>query len=138
MEEDIYRSQFRLPYSLYELLKASADENHRSVNAELIARLESTFKKMDVVRHALGLQMAESEDGQYELGEIQSRPLSGVSKEKLLASINEPNTKITLSRQDLFSVFDRAIEEVLGKSGGGAPQPNTGPKPRKIRPSTKK
>lgn len=41
--EEIYRSQFRLPYSLYEQLKASADKNRRSVNAELIARLEQSF-----------------------------------------------------------------------------------------------
>lgn len=41
--EDIYRSQFRLPYSLYEQLKESADNNHRSVNAELVARLEESF-----------------------------------------------------------------------------------------------
>lgn len=43
--EEIYRSQFRLPYSLYEQLKASADANHRSVNAELVARLEASFSK---------------------------------------------------------------------------------------------
>lgn len=41
--DDIYRSQFRLPYSLYEQLKKSADANHRSVNAELVARLEASF-----------------------------------------------------------------------------------------------
>lgn len=41
--EEIYRSQFRLPYSLYEQLKASADKNRRSVNAELVARLEESF-----------------------------------------------------------------------------------------------
>lgn len=44
MTEDIYRSQFRLPYPLYEQLKASADENRRSVNAELVARLEESFE----------------------------------------------------------------------------------------------
>lgn len=60
--EEIYRSQFRLPQSLYELLKASADENRRSVNAELISRLESSFSKRDVVRHKLGLPMAEPDD----------------------------------------------------------------------------
>lgn len=43
MSEDIYRSQFRLPYPLYEQLKASADESRRSVNAELVARLEESF-----------------------------------------------------------------------------------------------
>ncbi|AZS49345.1 Arc family DNA-binding protein [Entomomonas moraniae] len=42
-KDDIYRSQFRLPYSLYEKLKESADANNRSVNAELIIRLENSF-----------------------------------------------------------------------------------------------
>lgn len=32
-----------MPYELYELLKESADKNRRSVNAELIARLEESF-----------------------------------------------------------------------------------------------
>ncbi|MGH8421886.1 MAG: Arc family DNA-binding protein [Pseudomonas fluorescens] len=41
--DDIYRSQFRLPYSLYESLKMSASSNRRSINAELVARLEETF-----------------------------------------------------------------------------------------------
>lgn len=43
--EDIYRSQFRLPYSLYEQLKEASEQNHRSVNAELVARLEESLKK---------------------------------------------------------------------------------------------
>ncbi|GLX87874.1 hypothetical protein Pfra02_04430 [Pseudomonas fragi] len=41
--EDTYRSQFRLPYSLYESLKISASSNRRSLNAELVARLEESF-----------------------------------------------------------------------------------------------
>lgn len=43
--EDTYRSQFRLPFSLYERLKQAADENHRPLNTELIVRLESTFQQ---------------------------------------------------------------------------------------------
>ncbi|GGW23744.1 Arc family DNA-binding protein [Vreelandella hamiltonii] len=43
-KDDTYRSQFRLPYSLYEKLKAEAELNHRSLNAELIARLEQSFE----------------------------------------------------------------------------------------------
>lgn len=43
--EELYRSQFRFPYSLYEQLKKSADSNHRSVNAELVARLEESFQR---------------------------------------------------------------------------------------------
>lgn len=47
--EEIYRSQFRFPYSLYELLKAAADKNRRSVNAELVARLEASFSTPPMV-----------------------------------------------------------------------------------------
>lgn len=43
MKEDLYRSQFRFPYSLYEKLKEAAEQNRRSVNAELTARLEQSF-----------------------------------------------------------------------------------------------
>ncbi|MCY1377731.1 hypothetical protein D9M69_653200 [compost metagenome] len=40
---DTIRSQFRIPSSLHEKLKEAADENRRSLNTELIVRLESTF-----------------------------------------------------------------------------------------------
>lgn len=43
MAQDVYRSQFRLPHSLYEELKKAAERNHRSLNAELVSRLQSTF-----------------------------------------------------------------------------------------------
>lgn len=45
MEEETYRSQFRLPYSLYEKLKAASENNRRSLNAELVARLEESTTK---------------------------------------------------------------------------------------------
>lgn len=41
--DDIYRSQFRLPYPLYEKLKDSAETYHRSLNAEIVARLEESI-----------------------------------------------------------------------------------------------
>lgn len=42
-KEDQYRSQFRLPYSLYDQLKSAADAEKRSVNAEIVLRLEASF-----------------------------------------------------------------------------------------------
>lgn len=68
---EIYRSQFRLPQSVYELLKASADENRRSVNAELISRLESSFSKKERIRHKLGLPMNEPDDETEEFYEAE-------------------------------------------------------------------
>lgn len=44
MRKELYRSQFRLPWELYEQMKTSADTNQRSVNAELVARLEESFR----------------------------------------------------------------------------------------------
>jgi hypothetical protein len=46
--EDTHRSQYRLPWPLYEELKAAAEKNRRPLNAELVARLESTFPKLTV------------------------------------------------------------------------------------------
>nr|GEU28367.1 hypothetical protein [Tanacetum cinerariifolium] len=40
---NIYRSQFRLPFSLFEKLKAEAGRAGRSVNAELVGRLERSL-----------------------------------------------------------------------------------------------
>jgi len=48
MPQDMYRSQFRLPYPLYEDLKAAADNNHRSLNAEIVARLEKSFMSSNI------------------------------------------------------------------------------------------
>lgn len=43
MTTDQHRSQFRLPYPLYERLKAAAEAQQRSLNAEIVARLEASF-----------------------------------------------------------------------------------------------
>ncbi|MYN25461.1 Arc family DNA-binding protein [Duganella levis] len=40
---DIYRSQFRMPISLFEKLKTEAGKSKRSANAELVARLERSL-----------------------------------------------------------------------------------------------
>ncbi|WP_186083609.1 Arc family DNA-binding protein [Burkholderia gladioli] len=37
--EDIYRSQFRMPWPLYEQLNAFAKANNRSLNSEVVTRL---------------------------------------------------------------------------------------------------
>ncbi|MBI2306118.1 MAG: Arc family DNA-binding protein [Rhodocyclales bacterium] len=43
MTNDQHRSQYRIPYPLYERLKAEAEAQQRSVNAEIVARLEASF-----------------------------------------------------------------------------------------------
>jgi predicted component of type VI protein secretion system len=39
-----FRSQFRLPGPLYDRLKESAEREGRSLNAEIVARLEASFQ----------------------------------------------------------------------------------------------
>ena len=51
--EDLYRSQFRLPYPLYERLKNAADAEKRSVNAEIVLRLEASFAGNDLAARLL-------------------------------------------------------------------------------------
>lgn len=67
MTKDTYRSQFRLPYDLYEALKDAADKNRRSLNAEIVARLGQSFcdgdegaeikKRSSLVHDSDGLRM---------------------------------------------------------------------------------
>lgn len=40
---DTYRSQFRLPSDLADKLRAAAEKSNRSMNAEIVARLERSF-----------------------------------------------------------------------------------------------
>jgi len=47
MSQAIHRSQWRLPHKLFEKIDQAARANGRSANAELVARLESTFDAAD-------------------------------------------------------------------------------------------
>jgi hypothetical protein len=40
-----FRSQFRLPVELADKLKNSAEENRRSLNAEIVNRLERSYEE---------------------------------------------------------------------------------------------
>jgi len=44
MKNDQFRSQFRLPNDLYERLKEAAEREGRSLNAEIVVRLEASFQ----------------------------------------------------------------------------------------------
>lgn len=50
-KDDVYRSQFRLPYDLFEKLKAESEKNHRSLNAEIVARLEKSVRDDEIENH---------------------------------------------------------------------------------------
>ena len=55
MKEDLFRSQFRLPYPLYERLQAAAEQANRSLNAEIVARLVASFSAEDPVTRLLAV-----------------------------------------------------------------------------------
>jgi hypothetical protein len=120
--EEIYRSQFRMPYSLYESLKAAADKNRRSVNAELIARLEEGFER----------EAASAEQP--------ARMSFKVDRDKLLSGIDtikgsttpEDDRPVTIS--ELSELLAHAMSEVMNEIRGAPPKPGTsttGPRPRK-------
>lgn len=57
-----FRSQFRIPKELADKLKQSAADNHRSLNSELVARLEISFtdtaEQLDRIESALNSLLA--------------------------------------------------------------------------------
>lgn len=57
MKNDQFRSQFRLPGPLYDRLKDSAAREGRSLNAEIVARLDASF--MPDLRETLGALLDE-------------------------------------------------------------------------------
>ncbi|MDD2046093.1 Arc family DNA-binding protein [Pseudomonas sp. GD04058] len=93
MTDDIYRSQFRLPYPLYEQLKAASDENRRSVNAELVARLEASFSPLTNVDRPLhGISV--SEDG------TERTLYSGPAPKEMFRIIGELAEQVRLLREE--------------------------------------
>lgn len=93
--DDIYRSQFRLPYPLYERLKAAADHNRRSVNAELVARLERTFW-WDEDAHKV-------EDDDQEIQPVAEEPEELISVEEFRSAIEQALEHLQGKRRPITS-----------------------------------
>ncbi|MGU7843823.1 Arc family DNA-binding protein [Burkholderia sp. AW33-5] len=74
--DDTYRSQFRLPWSVYLQLKDAAQENGRSLNGELVARLSAS----------LALRSGEN---------VKAAPLTTDQLSKVLQQITLPNLLTT-------------------------------------------
>lgn len=72
--DDTYRSQFRMPMPVYEKLKAAADRNGCSVNAELVARLDASFDLdeaiMAIIEHSPPFPGGPSTSGSHLLLDI--------------------------------------------------------------------
>jgi hypothetical protein len=83
--EDVYRSQFRLPYPLYERLKVAADQSGRSVNAELVYRLGESLDRSDKAQSAAPEKLERSiVEG---LADKLTQPAHRAELESLLATI---------------------------------------------------
>lgn len=74
-KEDIYRSQFRMPNSLYMLLRDSASRNKRNLNSELIFRLELALKDELLDRHLSKQNMTRAEFDSNALAVARAWPL---------------------------------------------------------------
>ncbi|WP_375139525.1 hypothetical protein [Pseudomonas capeferrum] len=107
-----------MPPDLRALLEASAEEGARSLHAEIITRLWSTFQKKDV---------PEKEGSKHRI--------RGVDKRALIES---SIAGVGVTREDLMDAISVAVESALVGLGAlpsapdnATPQPNTGPKSRK-------
>lgn len=78
MTNDQYRSQFRLPYPLYERLKAEAETRQRSLNAEIVARLEASFQPVPATIEQLTAMLDERDARMLE--EVRAAVFDAVQK----------------------------------------------------------
>lgn len=88
--EDLYRSQFRLPNALYESLREAAHRQGRSINAEVVARLQQTFTAehdgaelltvQDVEKMLAEMRRAVESDLRRYIDETLRRPLKRAGK----------------------------------------------------------
>ncbi len=91
--DDTYRSQFRLPYPLYEQLKAAAEKSGRSLNAELVFRLSQSLSDSDTPQ---GQSKSKSENLEIdELAEKLAHPQNRAALKTILATLTE------LARKDM-------------------------------------
>lgn len=93
-KDDIYRSQFRLPYSLYEKLKESAEANNRSVNAELVFNLERS------------LNLREQINGMYEEVSLENKELPSSEVWRLLSTYMSNTLKIMVETAESLEKED--------------------------------
>lgn len=81
-KDDVYRSQFRLPYEIYELLKGESENNRRSLNAEVIARLQQSFSPQVSSQSLMPAAKAK------EMSARARRGISGVIEKRIIEGIS--------------------------------------------------
>ncbi|MGO2201174.1 Arc family DNA-binding protein [Pseudomonas helleri] len=134
----------RMPSELRTKIEDLAHENKRSLNAEIIARLEESLNP----RHIGSLGMSDLTDALIALGRERgvavevsfghisdgdgdtlsppSRVTTSVDKRTLLPNSGEP---YTYSEQAIIDAMLRALRDIPPDAAKS--EPNTGPKPRK-------
>lgn len=97
--------------------------NRRSLTAEIVARLEKSIEADEDELYP-GLNERPEDEISHD------RSISGISKEKLLSSIEDK----PLTKKDLNDAMMDAMMQVLDtlrETPPGSPSPTKGPKPRK-------
>ena len=92
MSRDITPFALRMPPEMRTRVEASAKEKRRSLNAELLARLESTFAEEDRVLH-------------MDLGEYASEILAAVDAEATAAQAPELARRLSVVEDQLQQVI---------------------------------
>lgn len=107
---DIYRSQFRMPYKLFEKLKTEAGKAGRSVNAELVGRLERSLSDSSndldvrIIFEALERLTLRNPDLRYSFGvnlggQLDERPLEVANGKWTLGSEPEGDIAAFLNKK---------------------------------------
>src|SRR5690554_6865851 len=108
MTDEIYRSQFRLPYSLFEKLKESADAGKRSLNAELVARLEDTFLIEEAIQTiAPGMPLSEAGHLIVDLNEEREAAATELQELAMAAHTKQLNEYFSYSEARLDKIESR-------------------------------
>lgn len=137
----------RMPSELRTKIEDLAHENKRSLNAEIIARLEESLNPRKIESPgmsdltdaliALGkergvaveVSFGQISDGDGDNPSPPSRVTTSVDKRALLANSNDQHT---YSEQAIIDAMLKALRGI--PLDAAKPQPNTGPKPRKLKP----
>ncbi|MGN3966883.1 Arc family DNA-binding protein [Burkholderia gladioli] len=106
--EDTHRSQYRLPWSLYEQLKASAEAQRRSINAEIVNRLTISIAQSEQYDQQVKAAKQRRKDG----GRPVAEPVPSV--EQILAVLRVAFGPNVFTETELLSAAAR-IEATMQK-----------------------
>lgn len=120
--EDTFRSQFRLPYPLYEKLKAVAEESNRSLNSEIVARLQSTFVPgghgQAVIRlHAQGSDGRDPASIARQLEQIPSDLSTQYGLHLYNTELKVAQTQLEEAQEEMQPLYDK-LQQLLSKEDG--------------------